>query len=273
MLKNNLDSILKEIKENEVTEIDVSKYKFKHSVHSNIEPMMSNSDYEALINDIKLRGCLNQPVIIVNNAILDGRNRQKACIELNIPMKALYLKNAYTREVLNEYVRSIHMHRNKKQSQLLIQAYRFKKTVANVTWAEAAQKYGVTERSVQRINSLYNELAKHGLQDDFEKIENAFFMGLTLLPSSYEWLSKPTGSASSAIKQLREYMDNYEQAKEEDFVDTTEIDPVTGETLDKEKNYYMGESKDVHEELQQALTRIDELEALVNKLMTKLKGE
>jgi len=259
MLKNNIDSILNELRENEIIEIDVSRFKLKHSEFSQIEPMMNESDYSMLENDIGLRGCLNLPVIIVNNMILDGRNRQKACIKLEIPMKVLYLKGSYTKDVLFEYVRSIHMNRNKKQSQLQIQAYRYKKTTIGVQWEDAAKKFGVNTLAIKRINSLYNELAKHGLEQDFEKIEHAMFMGLTLLPSTFEWLSKSTGSAFSAIKQLREYMDVESNKPEHSNIDTTEFDPVTGEALVKDKNMYMEER-----------LSYSDLAALVVKLETKL---
>jgi len=257
MLKNNIESILKEIRENEIKEVDVSKFKFKHSEFSKIEPMMNDSDYATLENDIKMRGRLNLPVVIVNGNILDGRNRQKACISLEIPMKTLYLKGTYTKDVLSEYVRSIHMNRNKKQSQMQIQAYRYKKTTIGVTWDDAAQKYGVKVLAVKRINSLYNELAKHGLEQDFERVEHAMFMGLTLLPSTFEWLSKSTGSAFSAIKQLKEYMEQEEQKVEHNYVDTTEFNPATGEALSKEKNMYM-EEKMSYDDLMKAFIDVSE---------------
>ena len=139
-----------------------------------------------------------------------------------------------------------------------IQAYRYKKTTVGVTWDDAANKYEVKTISVKRINSLYNELSKHGLESDFEKVEHAMFMGLTLLPSTFEWLSKPTGSAFSAIKQLKEYMDYQEQENEKDFIDTTEIDPSTGEYLKKEKNMYM-EEKLSYGDLSTRLSRVETL--------------
>jgi len=250
MLKNNIESILREVRENEIKEVDVSKFKFKHSEFSKIEPMMSDSDYATLENDVKMRGRLNLPVVIISNMILDGRNRQKACISLKIPMKTLYLKGTYTKDVLSEYVRSI-------QSQMQIQAYRYKKTTIGIRWEDAAQKYGVKVLSIKRINSLYNELAKHGLEQDFEKVEHAMFMGLTLLPSTFEWLSKSTGSAFSAIKQLKEYMDFQEEVVELGYIDTTEFNPVTGEALVKEKNMYM-EEKMSYDDLMKAFIDVSE---------------
>ena len=46
-------------------------------------PLLVGSDYEELVRDIRDRGQLH-PVVIHGNQLLDGRNRVRACDELNI---------------------------------------------------------------------------------------------------------------------------------------------------------------------------------------------
>lgn len=58
----------------------MNKHKF------NVFPEMSGEDYQKLIEDLRTHGFdSSQPIVIFENAILDGWNRFKACQELDIP--------------------------------------------------------------------------------------------------------------------------------------------------------------------------------------------
>jgi len=50
---------------------------------ANLLPMMSDAEFQQLLNDIEDRGVL-EPVVIHKGRILDGRNRYRACKELNV---------------------------------------------------------------------------------------------------------------------------------------------------------------------------------------------
>lgn len=50
---------------------------------ANIFPMMSNDDFSSLKEDIKNNGQIN-PIFLHENKIIDGRNRYRACCELEI---------------------------------------------------------------------------------------------------------------------------------------------------------------------------------------------
>ena len=57
----------------------MKKHKF------NIFPEMAEDDYKSLLDDLSSNGYdASQPVYILDDKILDGWNRQKACDELNI---------------------------------------------------------------------------------------------------------------------------------------------------------------------------------------------
>ncbi len=49
-------------------------------------PPMSDAEYQALLNDIKVNG-LREPITIYEGKILDGRHRYRACMEANVPPK------------------------------------------------------------------------------------------------------------------------------------------------------------------------------------------
>lgn len=60
------------------------EYEF-HEV-ANIFPMMSESEFSGLVNDIKENGQI-EPIWLYRNKIIDGRNRYKACQEIGIEPK------------------------------------------------------------------------------------------------------------------------------------------------------------------------------------------
>lgn len=51
--------------------------------YANLFPMMMQSEFDALVDDIRMNG-LKQPIILYENQVLDGRNRYKACLALGI---------------------------------------------------------------------------------------------------------------------------------------------------------------------------------------------
>jgi N6-adenosine-specific RNA methylase IME4/stress response protein YsnF len=53
---------------------------------ANIFPLLEGEEYRSLVEDIKINGLLN-PIWTYKNEIIDGRNRFKACRELNIEPK------------------------------------------------------------------------------------------------------------------------------------------------------------------------------------------
>ena len=46
-------------------------------------PLIEGDEFQLLCEDIKKEG-LNHPVILLNDEILDGRNRYRACVEVGI---------------------------------------------------------------------------------------------------------------------------------------------------------------------------------------------
>lgn len=274
-MSNKIIAILKDIDESEVSYHKISRFQYQWHELSYTEPKMSDSDYEALKEDIQLLGKVHNPVLIYENKILDGRHRQKACEELDFLMPIKKLTKEYNISDLREVVRSIHMARNKTQNQKIIQAYRFKQTVSNVTWEDAAQRHGVKVLAIKRINTLYNLLRDNNHEKDFYEIMRLFEYGIVLNEKKFNWLNKNTSSFSGAIKQFKDYLDNLQSKIKNKNIDTTEINPETGETLKKDVNPFIEEYNDENAQLKKEIERLkkenEQLKSqLEEKNMTKL---
>jgi hypothetical protein len=55
---------------------------------SNIFPLLEGPAYDALVEDIRVRG-LQEPVVLYQKQVLDGRNRQRACLESSTPLRTV----------------------------------------------------------------------------------------------------------------------------------------------------------------------------------------
>jgi ParB-like nuclease domain len=62
----------------------VKKHEYEFHPIANIFPLMEGQEFKALVDDIKANG-LREPVVIYEGKVIDGRNRYKACKELNLP--------------------------------------------------------------------------------------------------------------------------------------------------------------------------------------------
>ena len=85
-MKSSISAILNELTNNTVEHMDVQKIKYEWHDVSRIEPPMGACDYVALLEDIKLMGRVHTPIILYEQKIVDGRHRQKACIELGFTL-------------------------------------------------------------------------------------------------------------------------------------------------------------------------------------------
>jgi len=56
----------------------------KYHETANIFPLMEGKEFDALVRDIETKG-QQEPITTLDGKILDGRNRYRACVELNIP--------------------------------------------------------------------------------------------------------------------------------------------------------------------------------------------
>lgn len=80
---------------------------YKPHPAAEIFPMMSAEEFDGLVIDIKAHGLL-EPVVLYDGKVLDGRNRLRACQQLNIEPRFEHWPNG---EDPHEYVVSKNLHR------------------------------------------------------------------------------------------------------------------------------------------------------------------
>lgn len=142
---------------------------------SMIFPMMEEAEYQSLRDDIKKNGLLEPIWIDTDGKIIDGRNRHKACIETNEPIKFdtvngnvnlldfVISKNIHRRHlttgqrsVIAEELANMPNHRPYKSANL----------PTYVSQPEAAKKMNVGERSIRDVKEIKTEMPE--LIDDIK---------------------------------------------------------------------------------------------------------
>jgi ParB-like chromosome segregation protein Spo0J len=124
-------------------------------------PLMEGEDYAALVADIRAHG-LREPAVVYENQLLDGRNRQRACLETGEVLRTRPL----TGDDPLEFVLSANLHRRHlNESQRAMVAAKLANMPAHrpvaavksanlpaspqVSQPEAAKRLNVSERSVR----------------------------------------------------------------------------------------------------------------------------
>ena len=130
---------------------------------ANLFPLLDGEEFDAFVADIKAHG-LRQRIVLCNGAILEGRNRYRACIEAGIEPR---FEQFNGRDPL-AYVVSLNLQRRHlSESQramvaakiaTLLDGQRQVGQLADVpTQAEAAGMLNVGERSVRRAREVIDE--------------------------------------------------------------------------------------------------------------------
>ena len=113
-------------------------------------PLIEGDEFQLLCEDIKQQG-LNHPVILLDDKILDGRNRYRACIEVGIEPK--YEK--FEGEDPLAFVLSENLHRRHLTAS---QRAALAAEVANMTQSDAGKQYGGGQDSSTKIGqAISNE--------------------------------------------------------------------------------------------------------------------
>jgi len=138
---------------------------------ANIFPRMTNEEFEALVQDIKLNG-LRQPIVLFEKKILDGRHRCEACrsagreltdknfTDLPVgtdPLKFVISQNVHRRH-LNESQRAIIAAGVAKLKHGANQ-HRKEDGLNDLSTKEAATMLKVSEKSVKRARNVLDQAA------------------------------------------------------------------------------------------------------------------
>ena len=124
---------------------------------------MTDDEFVSLKEDIRIHG-LREPIKLLNGAIVDGRNRQKACDELNIPAnyeaietsdpKAYVLSLNVTRRHLTAFERARMANREATRTRADNQWSTGTGAEALPTQMEAARKYSVSVRTMRDVKKV-----------------------------------------------------------------------------------------------------------------------
>ena len=95
---------------------------YKYHKYADVFPLLEGEAFKELCADIKEHG-QREPIILHDGAILDGRNRYRACVELNIPPKYDHSTASSDEEALRESVsRNLHRRHLSSSQRALVAA-------------------------------------------------------------------------------------------------------------------------------------------------------
>jgi N6-adenosine-specific RNA methylase IME4 len=130
---------------------------------ANLFPLMQGAQFTALVEDIKVNG-LRHPIVEFEGAILDGRNRHRACLEAGVPVKT----EKYRGKDPLGYAMSVNLqrrHLNESQRSMIAiklanvrlgdnQHKRGSANLPTLSQSDAARMLGVSERSVRSAKTV-----------------------------------------------------------------------------------------------------------------------
>ena len=128
-------------------------YKF-HEV-AEIFPLMTGSEYEALVKDICQNG-LREDILLYDGKIIDGRNRFRACNDAGVPPRFCTWDGSGS---LVAFISSLNLHRRHLTTSQLA-------AVATEIEAEIAKEIAEESREKKRVAALKREAEKRGESPD-----------------------------------------------------------------------------------------------------------
>lgn len=144
----------KVIKQEEIFELNTDEVELHPLAETT--PLMTDSNYTALLNDIDANGQL-EPVVLFRGRIVDGRHRQMVLQELGVKtIKAIKLPHNTSAATLKSLVRSREIRRHETPTQLAISAYRLmlNTTDKKLSQREAAEIVGSIAKNVSYAKSI-----------------------------------------------------------------------------------------------------------------------
>ena len=140
--------------------------KYKYHQYANLFPLLEGEDYNNLKEDINKNGLL-EPIYLYNDKIIDGRNRYRCCLDLNI--KPNFKQYEGDPDKLLSFILSINLHRRHlSEGQRAIIAAKLANldpgrpaaslTVSTdtISQSDAAAALDVSRVSVNRANRVLN---------------------------------------------------------------------------------------------------------------------
>ena len=133
----------------------------KYHEIADLFPLIEGDEFQLLCDDIKKEG-LNHPVILLDDEILDGRNRYRACIEVGIePRYEQFKGDDPLAFVLSENLHRRHLTASQRAA--------LAAEVANMTQSDAGKQYGRGQDSSGNFTEAISNTKASGLFQVGEK--------------------------------------------------------------------------------------------------------
>ena len=124
-------------------------------------PLIEGNEFELLCEDIQKEG-LNHPIILLDEEILDGRNRYRACIEVDIePRYEQFKGDDPLAFVLSENLHRRHLTASQRAA--------LAAEIANMTQSDAGKQYGRGQDSSGNFTEAISNTKASGLFQVGEK--------------------------------------------------------------------------------------------------------
>lgn len=183
--------------------------------YADLFPLMEGDDLDRLVTDIEQNG-LQQPIVLHDGAILDGRNRFRACLEAQVPI----VTETFAGKDPLAFVVSANLHRRhlSVSQRAMIAAKLANMTVGNPSFAnsanlqnsvsqtEAANRLDVSPRSVATARGIRDqgtpELAKL-VEADKVSVSAAAEVASLPVAEQQELVARGTAEILAAAKAIR----------------------------------------------------------------------
>jgi ParB-like chromosome segregation protein Spo0J len=133
---------------------------FPYHPLSNILPLLEGRQFEELVEDIRRHG-LRQPIVLLNGAVLDGRNRLRACVADGVPYRTVPFDGTDPLEfVISANLRRRHLSTSQRSmvaAEIANMRQGARTDIAPdgaMSQSNAARLLNVSRRSVQRAAAL-----------------------------------------------------------------------------------------------------------------------
>ena len=142
---------------------------------ANIVAMASEKEQKALVQDISKNG-QQEPAVLWQNRLVDGRCRQLACMTLGTKLKVRSLDSKLSKEDVAKIVKSLNTRRNLTMTQKIVSAYK-QQLRTNETNNDVADQWAISVPSLKNMKYL----AKH-----MPHLVDPLFNGDTVIVKDYD---------------------------------------------------------------------------------------
>ena len=175
--------------QDETVEIDGRQYRVHEAAA--VFPMMTGREFEELVEDVRANG-LREPVVVIGDHLLDGRNRLRACAAAGVPPAVRELEPDVDPV---SWVTSVNVHRRHLDaSQRALLASRLCGLSREMTLSRASEVMAVSKASISRAVAV---------EKGPEPLKAAVDAGLVSVGDAYELRGEDPETIEVLVEDVR----------------------------------------------------------------------